>query len=105
MVIEDLMRKYKYGYVHSCELLEEPFIKDLLKENERLIMNEKHLLKTIMGLELQNQKYENLIDKIFSRITLLKMQDITMETNEVLDDLLDILKLYEMIKNRNRYLL
>ena len=80
-------------------------IEDLLNENERLIRNEKHLLKTIMGLELQNQKYENLIDKIFSRITLLKMQDITMETNEVLDDLLDILKLYEMIKNRNRYLL
>lgn len=105
MVTEDLMRKYKYGYVHSCELLEEPFIKDLLIENERLIRNEKHLLKTIMGLELQNQKYKDLVDKIFSRISILKMQDITMETKKVLDDLLDILKLYEMIKNRNRYLL
>ena len=80
-------------------------IENLLNENERLIRNEKHLVKTIMGLEFQNQKYENLIDKIFSRISLLKMEDITMETNEVLDDLLDILKLYEMIKNRNRYLL
>ena len=36
MIPEDLMRKYKYGYVHSCELLEEPFIKDLLKENQEL---------------------------------------------------------------------
>lgn len=36
MVIEDLMKKYKYGYVHSCELLKEPFIKDLLKENQEL---------------------------------------------------------------------
>lgn len=98
MVTEDLMRKYKYGYVHSCKLLEEPFIKDLLNENERLIRNEKHLVKTIMGLECQNQKYKNLVDKIFSRITLLKLQAITMETNKVLDDLLDILKLYKMIK-------
>lgn len=80
-------------------------IEDLLNENERLIRNEKHLLKTIMGLECQNQKYKDLVDKIFSRISILKMQDITMETKEVLDDLLDILKLYEMIKNRNRYLL
>lgn len=36
MIPEDLMRKYKYGYVHSCELLEEPFIKDLLKETQEL---------------------------------------------------------------------
>ena len=34
MIAEDLMRKYKYGYVHSCKLLEEPFIKTLLKENQ-----------------------------------------------------------------------
>lgn len=67
-------------------------IEGLLNENERLIRNEKHLLKTIMGLECQNQKYKNLVDKIFSRITLLKMEDITMETNKVLNELLDILK-------------
>ena len=36
MIAEDLMRKYKYGYVHSCKLLEEPFIKTLLKENQLL---------------------------------------------------------------------
>lgn len=67
-------------------------IEDLLNENERLIRNEKHLVKTIMGLECQNQKYKNLVDKISIRITLLKMEDITMETNKVLNDLLDILK-------------
>lgn len=36
MVPEDLMRKYNYGYVHSCEILNEPFIKDLIKENQEL---------------------------------------------------------------------
>lgn len=36
MIPEDLMRKYKYGYVHSCEMLNEPFVKDLLKENQNL---------------------------------------------------------------------
>lgn len=36
MVAKDLMRKYKYGYIHSYELLEEPFVKDLLKENQEL---------------------------------------------------------------------
>lgn len=36
MIQEDLIRKYKYGYVHSCKLLREPFVKDLLKENQKL---------------------------------------------------------------------
>lgn len=35
MIPEDLMRKYKYGYVHSCEILNEPFVKDLIKENQK----------------------------------------------------------------------
>lgn len=37
-------------------------------------------------------KQKEVINKIFSRITLWKMEDITMETSKVLDDLLDILK-------------
>lgn len=36
MIPEDLMREYKYGYVHSCEMLNEPFVKDLIKENQEL---------------------------------------------------------------------
>ena len=36
MIPEDLMRKYKYGYVHSCEMLNEPFVKELIKENQEL---------------------------------------------------------------------
>ena len=36
MIPENLMRKYKYGYVHSCEMLNEPFVKDLIKENQEL---------------------------------------------------------------------
>lgn len=30
------MRKYKYGYIHSCDLLNEPFVKDLESEIKRL---------------------------------------------------------------------
>ena len=36
MIAEYLMKKYNYGYVHSCELLREAFVKDLLKENQEL---------------------------------------------------------------------
>ena len=36
MIPEDLMIEYKYGYVHSCEMLNEPFVKDLIKENQEL---------------------------------------------------------------------
>ena len=46
-------------------------------------------IKLIDGLYKQQKE---VIDKIFSRITLLKMEDITIETNKVLDELLDILK-------------
>lgn len=37
-------------------------------------------------------KQKEAIDKIFSRITLWKMEDITMETAKVLDDLLSMFK-------------
>ena len=43
-------------------------------------------------LEQQVKKQKEVIDKIFSRITLLKMEDITIETSKVLDELYDILK-------------
>ena len=33
---ESLMRKYKYGYIHACDLLSEPFVKDLESEIKRL---------------------------------------------------------------------
>lgn len=49
MIPEYLVQKYNYGYVHSCELLEEPLVKDLLKENEKL--------------EQENQKHKEVIDK------------------------------------------
>ena len=40
----------------------------------------------------QVKKQKEVIDKIFSRITLWKMEDITMETAKVLDDLLSMFK-------------
>lgn len=33
---EELMRKYKYGYIHSKVLLKDQFVKDLIKEIESL---------------------------------------------------------------------
>ncbi len=46
----------------------------------------------VLELQEESQKQKEVIDKIFSRITLLKMEDITIETSKVLDELLDILK-------------
>ncbi len=40
----------------------------------------------------QVKKQKEVIDKIFSRITLWKMEDITMETAKVLNDLLSMFK-------------
>lgn len=60
MIPEDLMRKYKYGYVHSCELLEEPFIKDLLKEIQQL---KKQLEKYKRKLMIATKMEINEIDK------------------------------------------
>lgn len=45
---EDLMKKYKYGYIFSKDLLERQFVKDLLKENKQLKEN-------IDKLELENK--------------------------------------------------
>lgn len=34
--VEELMRKYHYGFKHSNDLLEDEYVKDLNKEIERL---------------------------------------------------------------------
>lgn len=64
----------------------------LIKENKQLngaIQIYDILLKSnVEG----NRKQQEMIDKIFSRITLWKMEDITKETAKILDELLDILK-------------
>lgn len=52
----------------------------------------KELFHEMVNWKEESQKKKEVIDKIFSRITLWKMEDITMETSKVLDDLLDILK-------------
>lgn len=43
-------------------------------------------------VDKHESKLQQRIDKIFSRITLYKMEDITMETARVLDDLLEVVK-------------
>lgn len=45
MIADDLMRKYKYGYVHSCNMLNEPFVKDLIKENQELKNQQKEFIE------------------------------------------------------------
>lgn len=50
------------------------------------------LYDNYLDILIKYKKQKEFIDKIFSRITLLKMEDITMENSKVLDDLLDILK-------------
>ena len=59
---------------------------------EQVRKHETKLINEIKDLEQQVKKQKEVINKIFSRITLWKMEDITMETSKVLDDLLDILK-------------
>ena len=46
----------------------------------------------VLELQEESQKQKEVIDKIFSRITLWKMEDIAMETAKVLDDLLSMFK-------------
>ena len=82
-----------------------PTYDELLRENKQLqkklkctigivehnkIISEKN--KEIYELKEQVKKQKEVIDKIFSRITLLKMEDITIETSKCLDELLKILK-------------
>ena len=52
----------------------------------------KELFNEMINWKEENQKQKEVIDKIFSRITLLKMEDISRESNKVLDELLDGLK-------------
>lgn len=56
MNAEQLMRKYKYGYVHSKELLEEPFVKDLIKENKQQTIN-----RNLYELEKENEELKRYI--------------------------------------------
>ena len=76
---------------------------DLYPASERKIDNwrrrilgyekmKRDMQRQIQILKNKNKKQKEVINKIFSRITLWKMEDITMETSKVLDDLLDILK-------------
>lgn len=86
MIPEDLMRKYKYGYVHSCEILNEAFVKDLIKENQELkvqinkaIENSNKLLKFINQNFMSNDGF-----KQFSFKDLLKIKGYCDESLEML---------------------
>ncbi len=60
MIAEELMKKYNYGYVHSCELLGEAFVKDLLKENRELKKKLKKTKRSCDFVDL-NKMVENLL--------------------------------------------
>ena len=77
MIAEDLMRKYKYGYVHSCKLLEEPFIKTLLKENQELKKQleeyrktNEHLLDKKQFLKQENQLLKKQLEEANKKLYL-----------------------------------
>lgn len=55
------------------------------------LLNEKKI-NELLEYKKGYYKQKEIIDKIFSRITLWKMEDITMETAKVLDDLLSMFK-------------
>ena len=55
------------------------------------LLNKKNI-NELLEYKRAYYKQKEVIDKIFSRITLLKMEDITIATSKVLDELLDILK-------------
>lgn len=74
-----------YGKWGALNLEQRKYIKRLLDELD-------HANNYLKRLWLKNQKQKEVIDKIFSRITLLKMEDISRESNKFLDELLDILK-------------
>ena len=75
----------RYGEWGALNLEQRRYIKRLLDELD-------HADNYIKKLYFENQKQKEVIDKIFSRITLLKMEAISRESNKVLDELLDVLK-------------
>ena len=75
----------RYGEWGALNLEQRRYIKRLLDELD-------HADNYIKKLYFENQKQKEVIDKIFSRITLLKMEAISRESNKVLDELLNILK-------------
>lgn len=54
---EYLMRKYHYGYKHSIDLLTDPFVIALLKENKHQKQVINHLSRVIQN---KNKKYRRL---------------------------------------------
>ncbi len=70
----ELMRKYNYGYVHSCEILKEPFVRDLLKENQELRAQQKEFIKYLEN-EI-NTSYTNSSRYYYFSIALSKYKEI-----------------------------
>ena len=53
---ESLMRKYRYGYKHACDLLNEPFVKDLELEIKTL----NGVINAYEKAEIRRQEQERL---------------------------------------------
>lgn len=63
MIPEDLMREYKYGYVHSCEMLNEPFVKDLIKENQELNKENDRLAAKLNKNKILQNEFRKWLEK------------------------------------------
>lgn len=56
MIPEHLVKKYNYTYVQSCNLLNEPFVKDLLESKERVDKMNRQLLSKL-------DNYDHIVDE------------------------------------------
>ena len=110
MIAEDLMRKYKYGYVHSCKLLEEPFIKTLLKENQELKKQveeyrktNEHLLDKKRFLKQENQLLKKQLEEANKKLYLCT-PEIPQNIHEKYVSYVDLVnEMYELKKQLENY--
>ena len=70
MKVEQLMRKYKYGYSHAKYLLEEPFVKDLLQYQQELAMKVYKYKREVLWIIYESKE---------KRFTIWLKHDITMK--------------------------
>ena len=111
MIAEDLMRKYKYGYVHSCKLLEEPFIKTLLKENQELKKQleeyrktNEHLLDKKQYLKQENQLLKKQLEEANKKLYLCT-PEIPQNIHEKYVSYVDLVnEMYELKKQQQEFI-
>ena len=86
------LKEYSKDNIHEMIIngeIDHDFICEYISKRDKVY---NMLIDKVNELQEKNNQLKDKMDKVFSRITLWKMEDITMETARVLDDLLEILK-------------